>query len=447
MRFGEDCECGFHDTYMHIRSYACQEMLCSRVRGANSRRAGRRSAIGARFGRVPGSAAGGVYCFGPFRLEAGERRLLRDGQLVPLTSKAFDTLRLLIEGAGSLRKQEWLMDQLWPDVTVEQNNLQYNVSQVRRALAGAPGIEIQTVRGQGYRLVAEVHASSAAPPARQQRVHFATAHDGARLAYAFLGHGPPLVKAANWLSHVELELTGTLWAHWLDLLSRGRNLVRYDARGNGLSDWNPPSITFEDFVADLGTIFDASGIARAPVLGISQGASVAAAYAARHPERVSALVLIGGCTRGWRTVGSDRVTQKFEALIQLMRQGWGGRNPAFRQIFTTAFFPGASKDDTESFNELHRRTTSPENAATILSALGDLDIRKELPLVKAPTLVLHSRHDAVIPINNGIELATGIPGARFVEIESANHVWLADEPAWGRFTAEFEGFLAETRAS
>jgi len=130
-----------------------------------------------------------------------------------------------------------------------------------------------------------------------------------------------------------------------------------------------------------------------------------------------------------------------------MRQGWGGRNPAFRQIFTTAFFPGASKDDTESFNELQRRTTSPENAATILSALGDLDIRKELPLVKAPTLVLHSRHDAVIPINNGIELATGIPGARFGEIQGANHVWLADDAAWGRFTAEFEGFLAETRAS
>jgi pimeloyl-ACP methyl ester carboxylesterase len=237
-----------------------------------------------------------------------------------------------------------------------------------------------------------------------------------------------------------------LWAHWLDLLSRGRRLVRYDARGNGLSDWNPPSITFEDFVADLATIFDASGIERAPVLGISQGASVAAAYAARYPDRVSALVLIGGCTRGWRTIGKGRVTQKFEALLQLMRQGWGGRNPAFRQIFTTTFFPGASKDDMEWFNELQRRSTSPENAATILSALGDLDIRSELALVKAPTLVLHSRHDAVIPINNGIELATGIPGARFVEIESANHVWLADEPAWGRFSAELEGFLAEIGA-
>ena len=396
---------------------------------------------------MPGSAAAGVYCFGPFRLETGERRLLRDGQPVPLTGKAFDTLRLLVESAGSLRKQEWLIDQIWPDVVVEQNNLQYNVSQVRRALAGAPGIEIQTVRGQGYRLVAEVQTSITGPPARKQRVHFAAAHDGARLAYASLGEGPPLVKAANWLSHLELEAEGTLWAHWLDLLSRGRRLVRYDARGNGLSDRNPPSITFEDFVADLSTVFDESGVARAPVLGISQGASVAAAYAARHPERVSGLILIGGCTRGWRTVGSDRVTQKFEALIELMRQGWGGRNPAFRQIFTTTFFPGASKDDMEWFNELQRRSTSPENAATILSALGDLDIRSELASIKAPTLVLHSRHDAVIPINNGIDLATGIPGARFVEIESANHVWLADEPAWERFAAELEGFLAEIAAS
>jgi pimeloyl-ACP methyl ester carboxylesterase len=396
---------------------------------------------------VPGSAAAGVYCFGPFRLETGERRLLRDGKPVPLTGKAFDTLRLLVEGAGSLRKQEWLIDQIWPDVVVEQNNLQYNVSQVRRALAGAPGIEIQTVRGQGYRLVAEVQTSVTAPPVRKQRVHFATAHDGARLAYASLGEGPPLVKAANWLSHLELEAEGALWAHWLDLLSRGRRLVRYDARGNGLSDWNPPSITFEDFVADLSTVFDESGIERAPVLGISQGASVAAAYAARHPERVSGLILIGGCTRGWRTVGSDRVTQKFEALIELMRQGWGGRNPAFRQIFTTTFFPSASKDDMEWFNELQRRSTSPENAATILSALGDLDIRNELASIEAPTLVLHSRHDAVIPIKNGIDLATGIPGARFVEIESANHVWLADEPAWERFAAELEGFLAEIAAS
>src|SRR5262249_293177 len=152
------------------------------------------------------------------------------------------------------------IEQLWPDVVVEQNNLPYNVSLVRRALAGAPGVEIQTVRGQGYRLVADVHAvelttpAAGAPTSSAQRMHFTKAHDGARLAYAFLGEGPVLVKSANWLSHLELEAQGRMWTHWLEVLSRGRCFIRYDARGNGMSDWQPPTIRFEDFVADLATI-------------------------------------------------------------------------------------------------------------------------------------------------------------------------------------------------
>jgi DNA-binding winged helix-turn-helix (wHTH) protein len=277
------------------------------------------------------SASPKVYLFGPFRLEVAERRLLRDGQLVPLTGKAFDTLQLLAEGAGRLQKQESLVDRLWPNVFVEPNNLQYNISLVRHALADAPGVEIQTVRGQGYRLMAEVRESNGfgsassqlSPPvvAPVQHVHFCKALDGARLAYAFLGDGPPLVKAANWLSNLELDRQGPLWTHWLDLLSRNRRLLRYDARGNGLSDWDPPSITFDNFVDDLGVIFDAAGVERAPVLGISQGAAVAVAYAARHPERVSGLILIGGCARGWRVKGNARLNERFEALITLMRQG------------------------------------------------------------------------------------------------------------------------------
>jgi len=388
-----------------------------------------------------------VYSFGPFVLEIGERRLLRDGRDVPLTGKAFDTLHLLVEGAGTLQKQESLIERLWPDVVVEQNNLQYNISHVRRALADAPGIEIQTVRGQGYRLLADVRevrrasAPAASVGLETQRMHFTKAHDGARLAYAVVGEGPPLVKAANWLSHLEFDWP--IWGHWLEALNRGHRLVRYDARGNGLSDWNPPSITFDDFVADLATIFDAAEVARAPVLGISQGASVAAAYAARHPERVSALILIGGCVRGWRAKRKERLDEQFEALMALMRRGWGRANPAFRQIFTTAFFPDAAKDHMDWFNELQRRTASPENAAAILSALGDVDIRADLPRVKAPTLVLHSRGDAVVPMKDGIELASGIGGARFVPIESNSHIWLASDPAWKRFTHELEGFLRE----
>ncbi len=400
---------------------------------------------------TPPSHARAVFSFGPFRLEVEERRLWRDGALVPLAGKAFDTLRLLLEGAGTLQTQASLMDRLWPDVSVEQNNLQYNVSLVRRALAGVPGIEIETVRGQGYRLLGEVHHAPLEPNAvptqpiasASQPVHFCRAHDGSRLAYAVVGEGPPLVKAANWLSHLELDWQGPIWRHWLERLSHRRRLVRYDARGNGLSDWNPRSITFEDFVADLGAVFDAAGVQRAPVLGISQGAAAAAAFAARNPERVSALVLIGGCARGWRVKGSARLHERFEALMALMRQGWGGQNAAFRQIFTTSFFPDAAKDEMEWFNELQRQTTSPANAAAILAALGDVDVRDELERVKVPTLVFHSRDDAVVPMKDGLELASGIPGARFVPLESSNHVWLADDPAWTRFSRELEQFLGE----
>jgi pimeloyl-ACP methyl ester carboxylesterase/DNA-binding winged helix-turn-helix (wHTH) protein len=413
---------------------------------------------------MSGDSAAEVYLFGPFRLEVHERRLLRDGELVPLLGKAFDTLVLLVEGAGALQKQQALLDRLWPDVVVEQNNLQQNISIVRRALAGAAEIEIETVRGQGYRLHADVQSvgartGGAAPApaqavfhqprtegARRQRIHFCSARDGARLAYARLGDGPPLVKAANWLNHLELDWESPIWTHWLARLSRDHCLIRYDARGNGLSDQRPPSISFADFVSDLGVVFDAAGVSRAPVFGISQGAAVAAAYAAENPERVSALILVGGCARGWRVKNSPRLSAGFEALMVLMRQGWGAEHPVFRQIFTTSFFPSGTREQMDWFNELQRQTTSPENAVATLSAVGDVDIREVLPRVRAPTLVVHARGDTVLPLKDGMELAAGIDGARFVVLESDNHLLLEEEAAWRRFERELDGFLREVGA-
>ena len=402
-----------------------------------------------------------VYSFGPFRLDVAERRLEKHGEGVPLIGKAFDTLVLLVEGAGALQRQHVLMDKLWPDVVVEPNNLQQNVSLIRRALGDVEGVQVETVRGQGYRLLATVHteakprrarnpsaietpsASAAQQAARGQRVQFCTAKDGARLAFARLGDGPPLVKVANWLSHLELDAGSSMWNHWLLRLSRAHCLIRYDARGNGLSDWHPPTMTVEDFVCDLGVVFDAAGVERAPVLGISQGASVAVAYAARHPQRVSALILLGGCARGWRTKGHVELRERFEALMVLMRQGWGSAHPAFRHIFSSSFFPDASKEQLDWFSELQRQTTSPENAARLLSALGDVDVRAELARVSVPTLVVHSRGDAIVPIKDGIELASGIRGAHFVELDSKNHVLLANEPAWSRFERELDTFLRD----
>lgn len=393
-----------------------------------------------------------MYRFGPFDLDVNERRLLRDGQLVPLLGKAFDTLVVLVEGAGRLQTQEAMMERLWPDAVVDPNNLQQNISLLRRALGKTEGVEIETVRGQGYRLLAEVALAERrlrpepkieARTRHIQRTQFCRSKDGARLAYARLGDGPPFVKVANWLSHVELDWEGPVWGHWLARLSRDHTFIRYDARGNGLSDWQPPTLRFTDFVDDLGAVLDAAGVQRAPLLGISQGAAVAVSYAAQHPERVSALILVGGCARGWRVKDNAKLSERFEALMVLMRQGWGGQHPAFRQIFTSSFFPTASREQADWFNELQRQTTSPENAADILSALGDVDVRSSLSRVRVPTLVVHSRGDAIVPMKDGIELAAGIDGARFVPLESDNHLLLEHEPAWARFVQELDVFLGE----
>jgi pimeloyl-ACP methyl ester carboxylesterase/DNA-binding winged helix-turn-helix (wHTH) protein len=400
-----------------------------------------------------------VYAFGPFLLEVDERRFSRAGEVIPLLGKAFDALVLLVEGAGSLQKQQQLLERLWPDVVVEQNNLQQCISALRRALGGVDGVEIETVRGQGYRLRANVvrkvgsaptdgqtaPATPEAAPAPSQRIHFCAARDGARLAYARLGAGAPLVKVANWFSHLELDWASPIWKHWLARLGRDHELIRYDARGNGLSDWQPPSISFSAFVSDLGAVIDAAGVQRAPLLGISQGAAAAVAYTAQNPERVSALILIGGCARGWRVKNHPKLTERIEALMTLMRQGWDAEHSAFRHIFTSTFFPGGTREQMDWFDELQRQTTSSDNAAAILSALGEVDVREQLAHIRVPTLVVHARGDRVVPMKDGLELATGIAGARFVALDTGNHLLLEAEPAWQRFERELDGFLRELR--
>jgi pimeloyl-ACP methyl ester carboxylesterase/DNA-binding winged helix-turn-helix (wHTH) protein len=403
-------------------------------------------------GRKMGGAS---YLFDRFRLDVRERRFWRDDKPVPLRDKVFDTLVLLVEGAGRLQTQQELIDRLWPDVSVEPNNLQHNVSILRKALAGSP-VQIETLRGRGYRLVAEVRrqsddgakSASTSPrtashdeSSKHQTIHFCRTPDDVGLAWAELGEGPPLVKAGNWCSHLELDRWTPVWRHIMDSLSSKHRLIRYDARGNGLSDSEVQEVSFERWVSDLETVVDAAGLDRFPLIGISQGASVAAAYAARHPERVSALVLICGLVRGWRVKALPQVTRHFEALLSLMEGGWGQDNAAFRQIFSTAFFPDASKEELDGFNELQRRSATPQNAIRMLSTIGDIDLRSEVSRVRAPTLVIHGRNDLVIPFSDGKELASGISGARFVPLETKNHIPLADDPAWGRMESEIQGFL------
>jgi pimeloyl-ACP methyl ester carboxylesterase len=219
------------------------------------------------------------------------------------------------------------------------------------------------------------------------------------------------------------------------------SLVRYDERGNGLSDWELREASLEAYVSDLEAVVDSVGLKTFPLLAISQGCAVAIAYAARHPERVSRLVLHGGYAVGWRLREDPDGIAAREAMLTLVRTGWGQETPAFRQVFTSLFFPDATAEQIQSFNELQRKTTSPENAYTLLNSFSSIDARPYLSKVKAPVLVTHCRGDLRVPFEEGRKLAANIPGARFVPLNSANHLMLEHEPAWSRFVAEVEAFL------
>ena len=292
--------------------------------------------------------------------------------------------------------------------------------------------------------VFSVAVDEAEGPSRQlkpsQEIKYCRTPDGVRLAYAISGNGPPLVKSANWMNHLEYDWESPVWRHLFRGLSSDHTLIRYDARGNGMSDWDVDELSLDAWVSDLESVVDAARVERFPLIGISQGCAVAVSYAVRHPERVSHLVLYGGFALG----GKRRAPQEKEkrnAMMTLMRLGWGADNPSFRQMFTGLFIPGATQEQAASFNELQRRTTSPECAARYFDVVGDIDITDLLARVTAKTLVMHVRGDLVCPIEAGRVLAAGIPGARFVALQGQNHLFQENEQASQRFFEELKLFL------
>lgn len=275
-----------------------------------------------------------------------------------------------------------------------------------------------------------------------QEIHHTTSADGARIAYVVMGSGPPLVKTANWLNHLEFDLESPVWRHWFRELSRDHRLVRYDERGCGLSDRDTKSAGLEAWVADLEAVVDAAGLDRFPLVGISQGGPVAIAYATRHPERVTKLVLYGTYARGWARRGASRQElDEREAMLTLTRLGWGRDLPAYREPFTQTFIPGATDEQREWFNELQRITCSPDDAVALQRAMGEIDIEPLLPQVRVPTLVLHARGDMRCSFDEGRRTAERIPGSRFVALEGRNHLLLENEPAWPIFLSEVRAFL------
>lgn len=272
-------------------------------------------------------------------------------------------------------------------------------------------------------------------PKLHQTIRFCTTPDDVRLAYAQVGEGLPLVKTATWLSHLELDWEGPVWGHMLRDLAARRQLTVYDERGNGLSDPSPAELSLDVFVDDIEQVANAVGLEQFALFGLSQGAAVSVAYAARYPERLTHLILFGGFAHDFR--GEAQV----EAMATLIEHSWAGDDPTYRQLFTNSLIPDATQEELDHLNELQRVTATPENAARLFRAIHEIDVRELAPQVSVPTLVLHSREERGVPFSAGREIAALIPGARFIPLDSRNHILVEREPAYQRFKDEIFAFL------
>lgn len=284
----------------------------------------------------------------------------------------------------------------------------------------------------------------------RQPIHLVRTADGVHLAWTRTGSGPVLAKAANWMTHLRDDIDSPVWRHWLRFFSDHFDLLRFDERGCGLSDREVADVSEANWLADLECVIEAARV-RPPLvlLGISQGAAAAIRYAIKHPERVSHLILYGGYARGWARRG-ETDAQHYHAVSEMVRLGWGSDNSVFRQAFTARFLPGGTHEQLDWYNDLCRKTCAPEMAVRLLAVRAQTDFSELLPQVRVPTLVLHARHDEVVPFAEGRHLAAEIPGAEFVELESRNHVLLSQEPAWQVFqqaVLDFVGIVPGERAA
>ncbi len=289
-----------------------------------------------------------------------------------------------------------------------------------------------------------------APPERatpeialKQRVQFCNSADGTQIAWASVGEGYPVLKAPNYLNHIEYEWGAPFWGPFLSEFASQNRLIRFDQRGNGLSDWDVETIATDKMTEDMEAVVAASGLDKFALFGISQGAGFSVEYAAKHPDRVSCLILFGASMRGRMRRGNTEDETFYNTSRLMMREGWGSPNPVYRNFFTSSFLPDASQDVQDSFDELQRLSCSVENAMRIWEMNNTTEFSDLARQINVPTLVLHIKGDRVVPLREGQLTARLIPGAQFVELPGNNHVAIEGQPCFGMFFEEVRAFLAE----
>jgi pimeloyl-ACP methyl ester carboxylesterase/DNA-binding winged helix-turn-helix (wHTH) protein len=398
-----------------------------------------------------------VYRFGDCELDPRRRELRRDGLSVHVEPQVFEVLVYLLHHRDRVVSKTELLDQVWGDRFVSDSTLTSRLRAARKAIGddGRSQRLIATSHGRGYRFAGDVvdettafAGPAALPPLVRHRdsqeIRYCRSPDGVSIAYATSGSGPPLVKAANWLTHLDLEWQSPIWAHWIDALSHSRRLVRYDERGCGLSDWEVRDFSLDAWVEDLELVVDSVGLERFPLVGLSQGGAVAVAYAVRHPDRVTHLVLVGAYARGrLRRAATDEEREEADLDLRVGRVAWRRDDPAYRQVFAAQFLPEASRALWDAFNQTQRATTSTENVVQFLDAFAQIDVSQIAPQVACPTLVVHARGDRRVPESQARELAGLIPDSVLHLVDSGNHILLHDEPAWPELVERIDAFLDE----
>ena len=402
-----------------------------------------------------------IYRFGEYSLDPQSYELRFHDDAIPVEPQVFTLLLYLIERRDRVVSKDEIIEGVWGGRIVSDATLSSRISAARHAIGdtGEAQAAIRTIRSRGFRFIAEVavpedssrddtnasiRASDvAAVPSRplSQKIRFCNSKDGTKIAYATFGSGPPLVRAGHWLTHLEHDWHSPVWRPFLDEFGKNFGVTRYDQRGNGLSDWLIRGTVLNDFVDDLEAVVDAANLDRIALYGTSQGAPIGVAYATRHPERVSHLILHGGYVTGRMLRSSVAEIEQGEALLALIRHGWGKEGSPFIKAFSSMYIPEGTKEQTESLADLQRQTTSPENAVQLRTAVDNFDVSELLDKVTVPTLVIHARNDGVHPLDEGRKLAAGINDAEFVMLESSNHVILPQEPAWNRLFEAIREFI------
>lgn len=395
-----------------------------------------------------------IVRFGSCEVDLDRLEVRRDGRPVRVEPQVFDVLAHLLRNRDRVVSKEELLDQVWGSRFVSESALTSRIRDARRVV-GDDGREqrvIRTLHGRGYRFAAEVNEPGGAesgPPGGAEgldvAISFVEVRGGASLAVGATGEGLPLVKTATWMTKVDQDTTSPIWAHWVRGLSRHHRYVRYDPRGCGLSDRDLRGMALDDldlWVEDLEAVVDALGVERVALLGVSQGGPVALAYAVRHPERVSHLILFGTYARGMRRRGDAFQERQAGLQVDLARVAWGTSSPTFREVFAKQFVPRAAPEEIGWFTEQLRLTTDEVNAPLLEGAFHDLDVSDLARQVRTPTLVMHAVGDEAVPFEEGRRLAGLIPGAQFVPLESRDHVLLERDPAFEHLVSQIDRFTA-----